>query len=280
MSSLKELKLRISSVKSTKKITKVMKMVAAAKLKKAQKHSQDAEPYALAINDLLNKILSTVPDHELPELLRDTTSNRTHLLFVIASDKGLCGGYNTAVIKLVKHYIMDLESHCTVKIVCIGHKAKSLLKTNYGDKIIHSVEKMQVSYEEAYALISQVIAEHKFDVAKVFYTNFVSSISQVPQDEQLIPFVKKEDSVSYECQYEPDKMSILSSLVMDNIAAQLYKALANSQASEYMLRMLAMDSATRNADSMIRQLTLCYNRSRQAAITNELIEIISGAEAV
>ncbi len=278
MPSLKELKLRINSVKSTKKITKVMKMVAAAKLKKAQKRSSDAQPYASAIKELLQKVKSSVPSHDLPALL-ENTENKIHLLFVVASDKGLCGGYNTAIIKLVKEYIINLDDECQVKIVCIGSKAQALLKRNHGESIIHVVEKIQVTYDDVSVLMNKVIANEHFDVAKIFYTKFVSSISQVPTIEQIAPF-DSDDNESYECECEPDQMTILSSLIIDNLSAQLYRAIADSQASEYMLRMLAMDSATRNADDMIRRLTLYYNRSRQAAITKELIEIISGAEAL
>ncbi len=280
MSALKELKVRINSVKSTKKITQVMKMVAASKLRKAQKRAVDATPAAIELKSLINKIISTIPENDLPPLLQGWGNTNVTLVFVIASDKGLCGAYNTNVVKIAKGYLKSvIENGGNPKIVCFGKKATDLLRTNFSKYIIKSVEKMQTDYNFLYTLISNIISENNCDAAKIFYTKFESSISQIPVEEKLLPF-EKEDIRAYECKYEPNQIDVLESLLLKNIVVQIHKAIAESQASEYIARMLAMDNATRNADEMVKKLTLTYNRSRQAAITKELIEIISGAEGL
>lgn len=281
MASLKELRVRINSVKSTKKITQVMKMIAAAKLKKAQKRAIDARPCAIESKKMINQVISTMPYDELPELLKGRGLDKIHLLFVVASDKGLCGGFNFSIIKLVKQYIQKIlaKGGCQVKIICIGGKAAKLLKSSYGDYIIQSIEKMHVNYDEVSRLIGDVIANNEFDIVKVFYTKFENSMLQVPTQEQIVPF-EVDEVISCEYQYESDQHHILQFLALNNLAVQLYKAMVESQASEYMLRMVAMDNATRNASDMIDRLSLYYNRSRQAAITKELIEIVSGAEVL
>ena len=280
MSTLKELKVRINSVKSTKKITKVMKMVAATKLRKAQKKALDAMPCSVESKNLINKIISTIPENELPKLLKGSTDTKTQLLFIIASDKGLCGRYNTSIIKLVKQHLKKIvEKGVTPKLVCIGAKAGDLLTSEFDKYIIKSVKKINVNYETANELMSSTIKEHDFDSVKIFYTKFENTMSQIPTEEQIVPF-EKTSIQPYQCKYEPDQSSILNDLIVNNLAIQFYKALSDSHASEYIARMMVMDNATRNANEMIKKLTLHYNRSRQAAITTELIEIISGAEVV
>ncbi|MBQ4874613.1 MAG: ATP synthase F1 subunit gamma [Rickettsiaceae bacterium H1] len=280
MSNLKELKIRINSVKSTKKITKVMKMVAAAKLKKAQKKAFDAKSCSIESENLINKTISTIPEHELPKLITGSKSTNFHLLFVITSDKGLCGGYNSNIIKIVKEYSKKItKKGIKPKLICIGKKGKESLKWELGDHIIKSVEKTSIDYKSAHELIDKIITEDKFDFAQIFYTKFESGMSQTPTEKQIIPFEKTKIS-PYECEYEPNKKAVLETLVKNNLAIQLYKAIVESHASEYVARMMAMDNATRNAEDMINKLALHYNRSRQAAITTELIEIISGAEAI
>ncbi len=278
MSNLKELKSRINSVISTKKITRIMKMVAAANLKKAQKKAFDSRPCSFESKNLINKIISTIPKREWPELLKGNIKSENHLLFIISSNRGLCGGYNSSIVKLAKRYLQNIEKS-EAKIVCIGKKARDLLKSEFSSCIIKYVEKINTNYKSTFELMSEVISENKFRSIQIFFTKFEGSTSQVPTKEQVIPFENIEIK-PYECKYEPKQVDVLENLVKKNLSIQLYKAIVESQASEYISRMIAMDNATRNADEMIKDLTLVYNRSRQANITKELIEIVSGAEAI
>ena len=279
MTNLKELKIRINSVKSTKKITKVMQMVAGAKLKKAQKKTFDARPCATHSEILINQIISKIPTHELPELIKGKTNTNIHLLFIITSDKGLCGGYNSHITNHLKKYLKEIQKRKIVpKIICIGKKATKILKHNYEKYIIKIVEKIDVDFKAACGLIKNIIENNGFDSVSIFYTKFENSMLQIPIQKQIVPFEKK-DIQNYEYKYEKNKDLILEDLIINNLAIQLYTALVESQASEHFARMMAMDNATRNSTDMINKLTLYYNRSRQSSITTELIEIISGVEA-
>ncbi|MCC0023722.1 MAG: F0F1 ATP synthase subunit gamma [Hyphomicrobiaceae bacterium] len=291
MPSLKDLKNRISSVTSTQKITKAMQMVAAAKLRKAEELAAAARPYAGRMNDVLAGLSAAYAGRDdAPRLLAGTGSDQTHLLIVATAERGLCGGFNSNISRLARDHARKLmAAGKTVKILCVGKKGHDVLKRLFADQIVDAVtlrEVKQIGYANAQAIGEKVLAmfaNGEFDVATLFYSKFKSVISQEPTAQQLIPaaFEANEDSaepVSYE--YEPGEEAILNDLLPRNISVQIFSALLENGAGEMGAKMSAMDNATRNAGDMIRKLQLSYNRQRQAQITKELIEIISGAEAL
>ena len=290
MPSLKDLKNRIASVTSTRKITKAMQMVAAAKLRRAQEAAVSARPYADKMSAVMSNLVSGVGDSEsAPRLLAGSGHSNVHLLILATSERGLCGGFNSSIVRLAKSHIADLQnSGKTVKIITVGKKGREQIKRDFADLIINHVdlsEVKRISYGNAKSIADDVLARFsvkEFDICTIFYNEFKSVISQVPTALQLIPAVLKEtsniDDAFYE--YEPDETEILAELLPRAMSTQIFTALLENGASEQGARMSAMDSATRNAGDMIDKLTIEYNRSRQAVITNELIEIISGAEAL
>ena len=290
MPSLKDLKNRIESVKSTRKITKAMQMVAAAKLRRAQEAAEAARPFAERMDVVLGNLARSVAGSaNAPKLLAGTGADQTHLLIVATAERGLCGGFNSSIAKLARQHAEKLVAEGkTVKILTIGKKGREQLKRDFADNFIDHVDQSalkKIGYGDAQAVAEDVLARFnagEFDVATVFFNRFQSVISQIPTAQQLIPAVFDDEAdapaVSYE--YEPDEEESLADLLPRNLAVQLFRAMLENGASEQGARMSAMDNATRNAGDMIDKLTIEYNRSRQAAITNELIEIISGAEAL
>ena len=290
MPSLKDLKNRIATVTSTRKITKAMQMVAAAKLRRAQEAAVSARPYADRMSAVMSNLVSGVGDSEsAPRLLAGSGHSDVHLLILATSERGLCGGFNSSIVRLAKSHIADLQnSGKTVKIITVGKKGREQIKRDYADLMINHVDLSEVKrlgYGNAKSIADDVLARfsvEEFDICTIFYNEFKSVISQVPTALQLIPAVLKEtaniDNAFYE--YEPDETEILAELLPRAMSTQIFTALLENGASEQGARMSAMDSATRNAGDMIDKLTIEYNRSRQAVITNELIEIISGAEAL
>ncbi|MDX9690294.1 MAG: F0F1 ATP synthase subunit gamma [Proteobacteria bacterium] len=297
MPSLKDLKNRIASVKSTRKITSAMKMVAASKLRRAQDLAEASRPYSIAMSRMLSNLVSTagILDEDLP-LLVGTGSDKTVLLIVMTSDRGLCGAFNGSIIRETRRRIVALEAKGkSVKLMCIGRKAYNLLHREHESKIIFSAEsaaKKSVDISDAEDIIVKALQEFEngsFDEAYIVFNRFKSAISQVVTVDRLIPFVptdsdlkpqaKGEAPLGYEL-FEPAQVELIDALLRRNLMVQTYAALLESSAGEQGARMTAMDNATRNAGDMIDRLTLNYNRSRQAYITKELIEIISGAEAV
>jgi len=292
MPSLKDLRNRITSVKATQKITKAMQMVAAAKLRRAQAAAEAGRPYALRMNAMLaNVAASVVGTPSAPPLLAGTGNDKTHLLVVCTAERGLCGAFNSSIARLARDKANALIAEGkTVKIICVGKKGNDLLKRLFAKNIIEFVDLRSVryiGYENADAIGRSIIARFEggeFDVCTLFYSRFKSVIQQFPTALQVVPAVIPEKpagaaaSASYE--YEPDEAEILNSLLPRNISMQVFSALLENAASEQGARMSAMDSATRNAGDMIKKQTIKYNRSRQAMITKELIEIISGAEAL
>ena len=291
MASLDDLKKRIASVKSTQKITKAMKMVAAAKLRRAQESAEKGRPYSEKMNNVILNLSNGVSDKEnAPKLLSGSGKDKVHLCVVMTSDRGLCGGFNSNIIKKAKSYFAKLsEEGKDLKIVTVGSKGNDLLKRAYGDKIIVNMsfkESKNANYfdaEKVGKIVIEKFEAEEFDVCTIFYNQFKNVITQIPQAQQIIPLNvenseenKSEDS--YE--FEPDEDEILSNLLPKNISTQIFKAMLENSASEQGSRMSAMDNATRNAGEMVDKLTIEYNRSRQAAITKELIEIISGAESL
>jgi F-type H+-transporting ATPase subunit gamma len=291
MASLDDLKKRIASVKSTQKITKAMKMVAAAKLRRAQESAEKGRPYSEKMNNIILNLSSGISDKEnAPKLLSGSGNDKVHLCVVMTSDRGLCGGFNSNIIKKAKSYFAKLaEEGKDLKIITVGSKGNDQLKRAYGDKIIANIsfkESKHANYFDAEKVGKMVIEKfeaEEFDVCTIFYNQFKNVITQIPQAQQIIPLnvenseeEKSEDS--YE--FEPDEDEILSNLLPKNISTQIFKAMLENSASEQGSRMSAMDNATRNAGEMVDKLTIEYNRSRQAAITKELIEIISGAESL
>ena len=291
MASLDDLKKRIASVKSTQKITKAMKMVAAAKLRRAQESAEKGRPYSDKMNNVILNLSSGISDKEnAPKLLSGTGSDKIHLCVVMTSDRGLCGGFNTNIIKKAKAYFSKIsEEGKELKIITVGSKGNDQLKRAFGDKIIENISfknSKNVNYFDADKVGKMIIEKfekEEFDVCTIFYNQFKNVITQIPQAQQIIPLEadKKDDELdgsSYE--FEPDEDEILSNLLPKNISTQIFKAMLENSASEQGSRMSAMDNATRNAGEMVDKLTIEYNRSRQAAITKELIEIISGAESL
>ena len=291
MPSLKDLKTRIESVKSTRKITKAMQMVAAAKLRRAQEKAEMSRPYAERFNAVMAKLASSVGSSDsAPKLLSGTGSDQTHLLVVMTAERGLCGGFNGNIAKLAKAEALKLKGEGkTVKVITVGKKGRDAIKRDLGDMFIHHVdltEVKNVGYGDAQGIAAGILDRFEageFDVAKIFYSKFENVVSQIPTMQQVIPaaFEAEEgddDNTFYD--FEPDEQAILSDLLPRGVATAIFSALLENGASEQGARMSAMDNATRNAGEMIDKLTIQFNRSRQAVITNELIEIISGAEAL
>ena len=294
MASLKELRSRITSVKSTQKITSAMKMVAAAKLRRAQEQAEAARPYAERMDRMLGSLAASLKGRAgVSPMLAGTGSDQTHLLVVITSDRGLCGGFNTSIVRRARQMARDLKAEGkTVKIVCVGRKGRDQLRRDLGSSIIDSytdVGRRRLSFEDADEIarkVTELFLAGEFDVCTMIYNRFKSAISQIVTAQQLIPFAAPEGEQGGEggsaavYSYEPDEAEILADLLPRNLAVQVFRGLLESAASEHGARMSAMDNATRNAGDMINGLTLTYNRTRQAQITKELIEIISGAEAL
>ena len=291
MASLKFLRNRISSVKSTQKITKAMKMVAAAKLRKAQQNAENARPYSEKLNSIISNLKNSVTDMDsAPKLLVGNQKNEIHLCVVLSSDRGLCGGFNTNICRKAKVYFEKiLNEKKTLKIIVVGGKANDQLKRKYNEYIIDRItlkDEKVVSFGKAQEITDKILnlfTRSEFDICTLFYNQFKSVISQIPQAQQLIPVSIEQKSNQQtlvnnsEYEYEPDENDILENLLPKNIATQIYAAFLENQASEQGSRMTAIDNATRNAGDLIAKLTINYNRTRQAVITKELIEIISGA---
>ena len=301
MPSLKEYRNRIVSVKSTRKITSAMKMVAASKLKRAQEAAEASQPYARAMADMMARVASgVVVGPSSPKLLIGTGSDRRHLLLVVTADRGLCGGFNANLLRTARQTVRKLETEGKqVSIVCIGRKARDILRRDQKDKIVESFVnlggKTRISFAEVDSIAQFVLGRFdagEFDVCTLIYNEFKNILVQKPKALQLIPFSlpaadgndnrKPEDAAKSAIRYnfEPEEDQILASLLPRNLGIQIYRALLDSAAGEQAARMTAMDNATRNAGEVIGRITLQYNRARQAYITKELIEIISGAEAV
>jgi F-type H+-transporting ATPase subunit gamma len=293
MPSLKDLKNRIKSVKNTQKITKAMKMVAAAKLRRAREQAEAARPYAVALEAMVQGLASGVaPGADGPKLLSGTHHTHKHLLIVATSDRGLCGGFNSTIVRASRRKIRELQAEGKqVKILFIGRKGYEQLHHEFQSITLGKLDvlKKKIGYADAQVVVDELLARFsagEFDVATIVYNSFKSAISQVVTFQQLIPLAVAKvekgaapvQQISYD--YEPDEEEILADLLPKNLGVQVYKALLENSASEQGARMTAMDNATRNAGDMIKKLNLKYNRTRQAAITKELIEIISGAEAV
>ena len=291
MASLDDLKKRISSVKSTQKITKAMKMVAAAKLRRAQESAEKGRPYSDKMNNIILNLSNGISDVDnAPKLLSGTGEDKIHLCVVMTSDRGLCGGFNTNIIKKAKLYFQKiLDEGKTLKIITVGTKGYDQLKRLYGDNIIERIsfkESKNINYFDADKvgkIVIEKFEKKEFDVCAIFYNQFKNVITQIPQEQQIIPLntsEKEENSSEDNYEFEPEEDEILSNLLPKNISTQIFKAMLENSASEQGSRMSAMDNATRNAGEMVDKLTIEYNRSRQAAITKELIEIISGAESL
>jgi len=291
MPNLKDLKNRIASVTSTRKITKAMQMVAAAKLRRAQEAAVAGRPYAERFNAVMAGLSAAASGSEsAPKLLAGTGSDQIHLLVIMTSERGLCGAFNSSIVKLARARARALETAGkTVKFLTVGKKGRDQIKREYGDQMIDHVdltEVKRIGYANAQDIAKNILARFEskeFDVATIFFNRFESVISQIPTELQIIP-ASFESSESEKAatfyDYEPDEQEILADLLPRGVATQLFSALLENGASEQGARMSAMDNATRNAGDMIDRLSIQYNRSRQAAITNELIEIISGAEAL
>ncbi|GIK99402.1 MAG: ATP synthase gamma chain [Alphaproteobacteria bacterium] len=292
MPSLKDLKNRINSVKSTQKITSAMKMVAAAKLRRAQEQAEAARPFAERMERVVGSLAASMAGQEgAPAMLAGTGRDQTHLLVVITSDRGLCGAFNSSIVRAARRTIRDLQAEGrTVKLLCVGRKGRDQLRRDHGKLIVGTIEDVgrpRLGFDAADAIAQRLTSMYEageFDVCSVLYNKFKSVIAQIVTLQQLIPFAPPAETVEagggvvYEV--EPDESEVLAGLLPRNLAVQVYRALLESAASEQGARMTAMDNATRNAGDMINKLTITYNRSRQAYITKELIEIISGAEAL
>lgn len=293
MPSLKDLKNRIDTVKSTRKITKAMQMVAAAKLRRAQEAAEASRPYTERFNAVLGGLAkASAGSDAAPILLRGTGSDQVHLLVVMTAERGLCGGFNSSIAKLAKQKAEKLKGEGkTVKILTVGKKGREQLKRDYGDLLIGHVdlsEVKNVGYPNAQEIATDILSRFdagEFDVATIFYNTFENVVTQIPTEVQVIPAkfdtVETESaSTGYVYDYEPSEEEVLATLLPQGVSTAIFAALLENAASEQGARMSAMDNATRNAGEMIDKLTIEYNRSRQAVITNELIEIISGAEAL
>ena len=288
MANLKDLKNRIESVKSTRKITKAMQMVSAAKLRRAQEAAEASRPYAERMEAVMSNLTAANKGSaSAPKLLAGTGSDKVHLVVVATSERGLCGGFNTNIVKLARTDIAQLIADGkTVKILTVGKKGREQLRREYGQFFVDHVDMSEVKklgFEHAKGIAQNILSRFdagEFDVATVYYSAFQSVISQVPTAQQIVPVEASEETAGASYDYEPSEEGILTDLLPRAISTQVFKALLENGASEQGARMSAMDNATRNAGEMIDKLTVTYNRSRQAAITNELIEIISGAEAL
>jgi len=292
MPSLDDLRKRITSVKSTQKITKAMKMVAAAKLRKAQENAEKGRPYSEKMNNIILNLSAGVSDPQsAPKLLVGTGKEDVHLCVVLTSDRGLCGGFNSNIIKKAKNHFEKIQKEGkSLKIITVGSKGYDQLKRQYGNSIIENIsfkESKNINYFDA-AKVGNLIIEkfqnEEFDFCTIFFNKFKNVISQIPQAQQIIPLENenkdKDEKLESNYEFEPDEDEILSNLLPKNISTQIFKAMLENSASEQGSRMTAMDNATRNAGDLVDKLTIQYNRSRQAAITKELIEIISGAESL
>ncbi len=294
MASLKALKIRIGSVKSTQKITKAMKMVAAAKLRRAQEAAEAGRPYAQRLEAVVASLASKVTVSESsPKLLAGTGKDQVHLLVVATSDKGLAGAFNTNIARLARKHARDLTAAGkTVKIFTIGRKGRGVLNREFRANMIEGIEPGdlgKLTFADARRYADDIIARYEageYDVATLFYSNFKSVLTQEPTAQQILPVAIPQveaaaaTGVSAATEYEPDEEEILADLLPRNVAIQLYRAMRENAASEQGSKMTAMDNATRNAGDLIKRLSIQYNRARQAAITTELVEIISGAEAL
>jgi F-type H+-transporting ATPase subunit gamma len=292
VASLKELRNRIASVKATQKITKAMQMVAAAKLRRAQMAAEAARPYAERMEKVLGNIAGSItPTPESPRLMVGTGKSDVHMLLVCTAERGLCGAFNSSIVRLAREHIMRLQGQGkTVKIFCVGRKGYDQLRRNYEKQIVEVVDLKsvrQLSYGNAVEVANKVVARFEageFDVCTLFYSKFKSVIAQLPTAQQIIPptfpEVERVAGPTPVYEYEPEEEDILADLLPRNLATQIFRALLENAASEQGARMSAMDNATRNAGEMIKKQTITYNRTRQAMITKELIEIISGAEAL
>jgi len=292
MPSLDDLKKRIKSVKSTQKITKAMKMVAAAKLRKAQDNAEKGRPYSQKMQNIILNLTNSINDPQnAPKLLVGNGNDKTYLCLVLTADRGLCGGFNSNICKLAKtNFKKILNEGKELKIITVGSKGLDQIKREYGKYVIKKFsfkDKKKITFVEAEIIGNEIINlfnNNEFDKCILFYNNFKNVITQIPQAQQIIPAEKKlaveenKNSISYE--FEPDEDEILEDLLPKNISTQVFKAFLENAASEQGSRMTAMDNATRNAGDLVDKLTINYNRSRQASITKELIEIISGAESL
>ena len=291
MANLKELKNRIASVKNTRKITKAMQMVAAAKLRRAQEAAEQSRPYTTRFNAVMAGLAVSVGGSgSAPKLLSGTGDDAVQLMVVMTSERGLCGGFNSSIVKLAKAHAKALKAAGkTVKILTVGKKGRDQMKREYGDLYVGHVdltEVKRIGYTDAQGIAKDVLTRFdagEFDVATMFYAKFVNVVSQIPTAQQIIPAsfeAAEDDGASTLYDYEPSEEAILADLLPRGVATSIFSALLENGASEQGARMSAMDNATRNAGEMVDKLTIQYNRSRQAVITNELIEIISGAEAL
>jgi F-type H+-transporting ATPase subunit gamma len=296
MPNLKDLRLRIGSVKQTQKITSAMKMVAASKLRRAQENAEAARPYAERMERMLLSLGASLAGREdMPKLLVGTGSDDTHLIVVATSDRGLCGGFNSSIVRGVRRRIRELKQQGKkVKLFCVGRKGRDQLRREYGDLIVEHLEdvgRRGATIDEAKQIgtrITEMLESGEFDVCTIFYNKFKNVVTQIVTMQQLIPYNAPAEATEDEAatdlggaiyEFEPDESEILLELLPSNLSVQIFRALLENGASEQGARMTAMDNATRNAGDMIDNLTLQYNRTRQAVITKELIEIISGAEA-
>jgi len=293
MPSLKDLKLRIDSVRSTRKITKAMQMVAAAKLRRAQEAAENARPYAERMDAVMGGLAASVAGSDsAPKLLRGSGARQTHLLVVMTSERGLCGAFNSSIVREARRHMETLRAEGrTIRILTVGSKGRDQLKRDYRDLFTGHVDLAgvrRIDYDTALGIATGLIAGFEageFDVATIFYNTFKSVISQVPTPRQIIPAVFDEvetasESTGMVYDYEPSEEVLLATLLPSGVATAIFAALLENAASEQGARMTAMDNATRNAGDLIDKLTIQYNRTRQAVITSELIEIISGAEAL
>lgn len=291
MPNLKDLKNRIESVKNTRKITKAMQMVAAAKLRRAQDAAEASRPYSERFNSVLASLAASVGSSEgAPLLLRGTGKQDVHMLVVMTAERGLCGGFNSSIAKLARSHAAKLkENGKQVKIITVGKKGRDAIKRDLGEYFIEHVDLSEfksIKYVNAQSIAKALLSrfdDNEYDVATIFYSKFVNVVTQIPTVQQIIPATFDDQSSASDktiYDYEPDEETILADLLPRGVATQIFSALLENGASEQGARMSAMDNATRNAGDMIDNLTIEYNRSRQAVITNELIEIISGAEAL
>ena len=303
MSNLKDLKVRINSVKSTQKITLAMKMVAAAKLRRAQEGAEAARPFASRMERMVAAVGDSIAGIDgAPKMLAGTGKEDTHLIVACTADRGLCGGFNSSIAREVRKMVINLKAEGkTVKILCVGRKGRDNLKRDYESNIIDTIEgigKSSVEYTEATDVADRITAmfdEDDFDICTIVFNRFQSAMTQIPTAQQLIPFAAPEAEGEKNGEtapkatdegpfpifiFEPEEQDILSELLPRNIGVQIFQALLESAASEHGARMTSMDNATRNAGEMIDKLSIIYNRTRQAAITTELVEIVSGAEAL
>ena len=294
MPSLKDMRTRINAVRATRKITSAMKLVAGSKLRRAQERAEAARPFAAKMAAMLANLAAAVKDRgEAPPLLAGTGKDEAHLLVVATADRGLCGAFNSSIVRAARRRIQDLkEQGKTVKLLCVGRKGRDMLRREYGDLIVEFIDgvagKRRIGFADAERIAQKILQLYEageFDVATMIFSRFKSAMSQIVTFKQLVPVEAPDAAAAGEgvqaiYEFEPDEERILAELLPRNLAVQIYGALLENAASEQGARMVAMDNATRNAGEMIDRLTLRYNRQRQANITKELIEIVSGAEAV